>query len=171
MSKRLGAGVSSAHSLASDTSEGTHRRVTRKGGKKETAISPAGSNARSYRAAARARNQSAANSASSPSASVPQEVVTTRLYKRGRLIKTAPSNLRPSAQPPCMLIYSDDDEKELDAVDDDEDYVEKNFTSFPPPAKNVRRTRVLGGPQPPDTSNMSPKEEKKALARFEKERR
>jgi hypothetical protein len=70
-----------------------------------------------------------------------------------------------------MLIYSDDDEKELDAVDDDEDYVEKNFTSFPPPAKNVRRTRVLGGPQPPDTSNMSPKEEKKALARFEKERR
>ena len=71
MSKRLGAGVSSAHSLASDTSEGTRRRVTRKGGKKETAISPAGSNARSYRAAARARNQSAAGSASSPSASVP----------------------------------------------------------------------------------------------------
>ena len=48
MSKRLGAGVSSAHSLASDTSEGTRRRVTRKGGK-ETAISPAGSNARSSR--------------------------------------------------------------------------------------------------------------------------
>ena len=40
MSKRLGAGVSSAHSLASDTSEGTRRRVRRKGGK-ETAISPA----------------------------------------------------------------------------------------------------------------------------------
>ena len=46
MSKRLGAGVSSSHSLASDTSEGTRRRVRRKGGN-ETAISPAGSNARS----------------------------------------------------------------------------------------------------------------------------
>ena len=62
MSKRLGAGVSSAHSLASDTSEGTRRRVRRKGGN-ETAISPAGSNARSSRAAARARNRSAAGSA------------------------------------------------------------------------------------------------------------
>ncbi len=80
MSKRLGAGVSSAHSLASDTSEGTPRHVRRKGGK-ETAILPAGSNARSSRAAARARNQSAAGSTSSPSASMPKEVVTTRLYK------------------------------------------------------------------------------------------
>ncbi len=69
-----------------------------------------------------------------------------------------------------MLVYSDDDKKDLDAVNDDEDYVEKNFTSFPPPA-NVRRTRVLGGPQPLDTSNMSPKEAKKAWSRFEKERR
>ena len=169
MSKRLGAGVSSAHSLASDISEGTRHHVRLKGGN-ETAILPAGSNARCSHAAARARNRSAASSASSPSASVPKEVVTTRLYKRGRLIETAPSNSRPSAPPPYMLIYSDDDEKDLDAVDDNKDYVEKNFTSFPPPA-NVRRTRVLGGPQPPDTSNMSPKEEKKALARFEKERR
>ncbi len=55
MSKRLGAGVSSSHSLASDTSEGTRRRVRRKGGK-ETAILPAGSNARSSRAATRAMN-------------------------------------------------------------------------------------------------------------------
>jgi hypothetical protein len=46
MSKRLGAGVSSAHLLASDISEGACRRVRRKGGN-ETAISPAGSNARS----------------------------------------------------------------------------------------------------------------------------
>ena len=68
MSKHLGAGVSSAHSLASDTSEGT-------------------CHARSSHAAARARNQSAASSASSPSASVPKEVVTTRLYKCGRLIE------------------------------------------------------------------------------------
>jgi len=102
------------------------------------------------------------------------KVVTTRLYKHGRLIETAPSNARPAAPPPPQpksgLIYSDDDEKDLDAVDDDDDYVEKNFSSFPPPAK-VRRTRVLGGPQPPDTSNMSPTEEGKALARFEKERK
>ena len=55
MSKRLGAGVSSSHLLASDTSEGTRRCVWRKGGK-ETAISPAGSNARSSCAAARAMN-------------------------------------------------------------------------------------------------------------------
>ncbi len=127
MSKRLGGGVSSAHSLASDTSEGAHCCVRHKGGK-ESAISPAGSNARSSRAAARARNQSAAGSASSRSASVPKEVVTTRLYKCGRLIETDPSNLRPSAPQLCMLIYSDDDKKDLDAVDDDEDYVEKNFT-------------------------------------------
>ena len=82
--------VSSAHSLASDTSVGTRRRVRRKG-VKETAISPAGSNARGARAAARARNQSPSGSTSSPSASVPK-VVTTRLYKHGRLIETAPSN-------------------------------------------------------------------------------
>jgi hypothetical protein len=55
MSKRLGAGVSSSHLLASDTSEGTRRRVRRKGGK-ETAISLADSNARSSHAAARAMN-------------------------------------------------------------------------------------------------------------------
>ena len=36
---------------------------------------------------------------------------------------------------------------------------------------NGRHPRVLGDPQPPDTSNMSPKEEKQALERFEKERR
>ena len=93
-------------------------------GGKETAISPAGSNARSSRAAARARNQSAAGSASSPRASVPK-VVTTRLFKRGRLIETAPSNVRPSAPPPPQplsgLIYSDDDEKDLNAVDDDDE--------------------------------------------------
>ena len=80
MSKLLGAGVSSAHSLASDTSEGTCHRVRRKGGN-ETAILPAGSNARSSRAAARARKPSAAGSTSSPSASVSKEVATTRLYK------------------------------------------------------------------------------------------
>jgi hypothetical protein len=55
MSKHLGAGVSSSHSLASDTSEGTRHHVRRKGGK-ETAILPAGSNARSSHAAARAMN-------------------------------------------------------------------------------------------------------------------
>ena len=55
MSKCLGAGVSSSYLLASDTSEGTRHRVRRKGGK-ETAILPAGSNARSSRAAARAMN-------------------------------------------------------------------------------------------------------------------
>jgi hypothetical protein len=174
MPRRIRDGVSSAHSLASDTSDGTrHRRVRRKGGQ-ETAISPAGSNARSSRAAARARNQSTSG-ASSPPASVPK-VVTTRLFKRGRLIETAPSNARPAArqqappQPLSGLIYSDDDEKDLDAVDDDDEYVENNFSSFPPPAK-VRRFRVLSGPQPPDTSNMSSTEETKALARFEKERR
>jgi hypothetical protein len=55
MSKRLGAGVSSSHSLASDTSEGTRHHVRCKGGK-ETAISLAGSNATSSRAAAHAMN-------------------------------------------------------------------------------------------------------------------
>mgnify|MGYP000957557313 CR=1 FL=1 len=55
MSKRLGAGVSSSHSLASDTTEGT-RGCVRCKGDKETAILPAGSNARSSRAAARAMN-------------------------------------------------------------------------------------------------------------------
>ena len=175
MPRRIRDGVSSAHSLASDTSDVTrHRRVPRRKGGQETAISPAGSNARSSRAAARARNQSTSG-ASSPPASVPK-VVTTRLFKRGRLIETAPSNARPAArqqappQPLSGLIYSDDDEKDLDAVDDDDEYVENNFSSFPPPAK-VRRFRVLGGPQPPDTSNMSSTEETKALARFEKERR
>jgi hypothetical protein len=55
MSKHLGAGVSSSHSLASDTSEGTRCHVRHKGCK-ETAISPAGSNARSSHAAAPAMN-------------------------------------------------------------------------------------------------------------------
>jgi hypothetical protein len=88
MPRRIRDGVSSAHSLASDTSDVTrHRRVPRRKGGQETAISPAGSNARSSRAAARARNQSTSG-ASSPPASVPK-VVTTRLFKRGRLIETA----------------------------------------------------------------------------------
>jgi hypothetical protein len=88
--KWRGAGVSSIHLLASDTSDCTCHWVRCKGGK-EAAVLLAGSNARTSCAAARVKNQSAADSSSSPSTAVPKEVVT-RLYKYGRLILTAPTN-------------------------------------------------------------------------------
>ncbi len=129
---------------------------------------PAGSNARASRATARAKNQSADSGASSPSLAVPKEVVT-RLYKHGRLILTVPTKSKPS-EPLCEgLIYSDNDEKDLDAVDNDADYINKNFTSFPPPA-TASCNRVIGGPQRPDTSKMSQRDEKKALKKFERDR-
>jgi hypothetical protein len=96
---------------------------------------------------------------------VPTEVVT-RLYKHGKLIRTVPAKSNPSKAACDGLIYSDDDEEDLNAVDDDE-YIKKNFTLFPKPA-TVSHNRVMGGPQKPDTSNMSAKQERKELAKYER---
>ena len=76
-----GCGVSSAHSLASNTS----RRGRRKPRKGTGTVSPAGSNARAARAAARAKNITSPCDSSSPQDAVPTEVVT-RLYKHGKLV-------------------------------------------------------------------------------------
>ena len=131
-----GCGMSSAHSLASNTSP-RGRRKPRKGA---GTVSPAGSNARAARAAARAKNITSTSNAQSPPHAVPTEVVT-RLYKHGKLIRTVPAKSNPSKAACDGLIYSDDDEEDLNAVDDDE-YIEKNFTSFPKPAA-VSRNRVM----------------------------
>jgi len=157
-----GCGMSSAHSLASNTSHRGRRKLRKGAG----TVSPAGSNARAARAAARAKN--IPGNAQSPRDAVPTEVVT-RLYKHGKLIRTVPAKSNPSKAACDGLIYSDDDEEDLNAVDDDE-YIEKNFTSFPKPAA-VSRNRVMGGPQRPDTSNMSAKQEMKELEKYQKIRR
>jgi hypothetical protein len=94
---------------------------------------------------------------------IPKEVQVARLYHRGK-VRTVFGNPRPAG-----LIYSDDDDNALDKVDDDEDNVEKNFSSFPSEVRS--RNRVLGGPQRPDTSKMSEKEEVAALEKFKKMRR
>jgi hypothetical protein len=82
----------------------------------------------------------------------------------GKKIRTVIGNPRPSG-----LIYLNDDDKALDEVDDDEEYIEKNFSSFP--RKVGSRNHILGGPHRPDTSKMSKKEEKAALYKFEKSRK
>ena len=53
-------------------------------------------------------------------------------------------------------------------MDDDEDYVETNFTSFPRPPVSHNRIGIVDGPQKSDTSNMSAKQEKKELMKYEK---
>jgi hypothetical protein len=84
-----GCGMSSAHSLASNTSHRGRRKLRKGAG----TVSPAGSNARAARAAARAKN--IPGNAQSPRDAVPTEVVT-RLYKHGKLIRTVPAKSNPS---------------------------------------------------------------------------
>jgi hypothetical protein len=95
---------------------------------------------------------------------VPTEVVT-RLYHHGKLVieiqspKKSSNNVatKPTGAHCNGLLYSDDDEY-LNNVDEDE-YEENNFSSFP---QNdvVSCNCILGGPQRPDTSKMTLREEK-----------
>jgi hypothetical protein len=94
---------------------------------------------------------------------IPKEVQLVWLYHRGK-VRTVFGNLRPAG-----LIYSDNNDNAFDQVDDNEDYVKKNFSSF---LREVRsRNCILGGPQRPDTLKMSEKEEVAALEKFKKMRR
>ena len=132
-------------------------------------MSPAGSNTRASHAAARAKTIKGSSPSESPTPpNVPTEVVT-RLYKHVKLIKTAHASSKPSKVVCEGPIYSDNDKQDLDAVDDDEDYIESNFSSFPKPALSCNR--IMGRLQKPDTSNMSMKQEKKALEDYEKKHR
>jgi hypothetical protein len=108
---------------------------------------------------------------------VPTEVVTC-LYHRGKLVKEIQSPKKSNndvATKPTVacgdgLLYSDDD-KYLNNVDEDE-YEENNFSSFPQNDGGVSRNhRILGGPQRPDTSKMTLREEELALDKYQKKRK
>ncbi len=103
---------------------------------------------------------------------VPTEVVTC-LYHRVKLVKVIQlpkkSNNDVATKPTVTrsngLLYSDDDEY-LNNVDEDkydeDEYEEDKFSSFPQ-NNGVSRNCILGGPQRPDTSKMTLREEELAL--------
>ncbi len=99
---------------------------------------------------------------------VPTEVVTC-LYCRGKLVKEIQSPKKSNndmATKPTVacsdgLLYSDDDEY-LNNVNEDE-YEENNFSSFPQNDGVSRNHCILGGPQWPDTSKMTLREEELLL--------
>ncbi len=71
------------------------------------------------------------------------------------------------------LLYSEDDSylNNVDEDKDDEDKYEDNNFSSVYPVDVVRRNRILGGPQWPDTSKMSKLEEELALDNYKKKRK
>jgi hypothetical protein len=107
---------------------------------------------------------------------VPTEVVTC-LYCRGQLAKEIQfpkkSNNNVATKPTVArsngLLYSDDDEY-LNNVDEDK-YEENNFSSFPQNNGVSCNHHILGGPQRPDTSKMTLREEELALDKYQKERK
>jgi hypothetical protein len=107
---------------------------------------------------------------------VPTEVVTC-LYHRGKLVKEIQSpkksNNDVATKPTVVhsngLLYSDDDEY-LNNVDEDE-YEENNFSSFPQNDGVSCNHCILGGPQRPDTSKMTLREEELALDKYQKKRK
>ncbi len=71
------------------------------------------------------------------------------------------------------LLYSEDDEylNNVDEDKDDEDKYEDNDFSYVHPDDVVSRNCILGGPQRPDTSKMSKREEELALDDYKKKRK
>jgi hypothetical protein len=107
---------------------------------------------------------------------VPTEVVT-RMYHHVKLVKEIQSPKKSNnnvAKKPTVargngLLYSDDD-KYLNNVDEDE-YEENNFSSFPQNNGVSCNHLILGGPQRPDTSKMTLREEELALDKYQKKRK
>ncbi len=111
---------------------------------------------------------------------IPTEVVTC-LYHHGKLVKVIqlPKKskndvvTKPTIARGDGLLYSEDD-KYLNNVDEDEDDEDKNedyvFSSVHPDDV-VSRNCILGGPQRPDTSKMSKREEELALDNYKKKRK
>ncbi len=107
---------------------------------------------------------------------VPTEVVT-HLYCRGKSVKEIQSPKKSNndvATKPTVargngLLYTDDD-KYLNNVDEDE-YEENNFSSFPQNNAVSCNHHILGGPQRPDTSKMTLREEELALDKYQKQRK
>jgi hypothetical protein len=134
---------------------------------------------RSSRAAARQKKKVAHESFAAAS-TIPTEVVT-RLHHRGKLVKVIQSPkkskkdvvMKPTIARGDGLLYSEDDEY-LNNVDDDKDdedkYEDNNFSSVHPD-NVVSCNRILGGPQRPDTSKMSKREEELALDNYKKKRK
>jgi hypothetical protein len=110
------------------------------------------------------------------SSTVPTEVGT-HLYRRGKLAKEIQlpkkSNNNVATKPTVGrgngLLYSDDDEY-LNNVDEDK-YEEDNFSSFPQNNGVSCNHCILGGPQRPDTSKMTLREEEMAIDKYQKERK
>jgi hypothetical protein len=122
---------------------------------------------RSSRSAVRQKKKVGDDSFAAAS-TVPTEVVTP-LYHHGKLVKEIQlpkkSNNDVATKPTVArgdgLLYSDDDEY-LNNVDEDK-YEENNFSSFPQNDGVSCNHRILGGPQRPDTSKMTLREEELAL--------
>ncbi len=134
---------------------------------------------RSSWAAARQKKKVAHESFASAS-TIPTEVVTC-LYHRCKLVKViqlpkkSKNNVvtKPTIVHGNGLLYSEDD-KYLNNVDedkDDEDKYEDNDFSSVHPDDVVSHNRILGGPQRPDTSKMSKREEELALENYKKKRK
>ncbi len=111
---------------------------------------------------------------------IPTEVVTC-LYHRGKLVKLIqlPKKskkdvvTKPTIAHGDGLLYSEDDEylNNADKDEDDEDEYEDNNFSSVHPDDVVSHNRIHGGPQRPDTSKMSKREEELALDNYKKKRK
>jgi hypothetical protein len=107
--------------------------------------------------------------------------VVTRLYHCGKLVKVIQSPkkskndvvTKPTIARGNGLLYSEDDEylNNVDENKDDEDEYEDNNFSSVHPDDVVSRNRILGGPQRPDASKMSKREEELALDNYKKKRK
>ena len=134
---------------------------------------------RSSRAAARQKKKVAHESFAAAS-TIPTEVVT-RLYHRGKLVKViqlpkkSKNNVvtKPTLAHGDGLLYSEDDNylNNVDEDEDNEDEYEDNDFSSVHPDNVVSHNHILGGPQRPDTSKMSKREEELALDNYKKKRK
>jgi hypothetical protein len=134
---------------------------------------------RSSQAAARQKKKVPHESFAAAS-TIPTEVVTC-LYHCGKLVKVIQSLkkskndvvTKPTLAHGDGLLYSEDDDY-LNNVDEDKDdegeYEDNDFSSVHPDDV-VSRNRILGGPQRPDTSKMSKREEELALDNYKKKRK
>jgi hypothetical protein len=111
---------------------------------------------------------------------IPTEVVPC-LYHHGKLVKVIQSPkksendvvTKPTLARGNGLLYSEDDDylNNVDEDEDDEDKYEDNNFSSVHPDNVVSRNPILGGPQRPNTSKMSKREEELALDNYKKKRK
>ncbi len=134
---------------------------------------------RSSRAAARQKKKVPHESFAAAS-TIPTKVVIC-LFHRGELVKLIqlPKKskndvvTKPTLGRGDGLLYSEDDNylNNVDEDEDDEDEYEDNNFSSVHPDDVVSGNCILGGPQQPDTSKMSKREEESALDNYKKKRK